>query len=57
MSNINGYPETCESCGLRRTCNRDGLCHECAQGEREHELEQEQPHGRGWAERPMNPNG
>ena len=31
MSNINGYPEICDSCNQRRTCNDAGLCHECQQ--------------------------
>ena len=29
MSNLNGYPERCESCGERRTCDGSGLCQEC----------------------------
>lgn len=27
----------CELCGIRRVVNRDGLCHECQQGEWEKE--------------------
>jgi hypothetical protein len=35
MSNINGYPETCTTCGKTRTCDDAGLCHECDQAERD----------------------
>ena len=35
-SNIRIVREHCESCGNARTC-KDGLCHECAQAEREAE--------------------
>jgi hypothetical protein len=35
MSNINGYPEVCDSCGQKRTCNGIGLCHECDQLEQD----------------------
>jgi len=31
MANLNGYPETCDVCGKRRTCNSAGECHECEQ--------------------------
>ena len=33
MSNLNGYPKQCESCGERRTCDGASLCHECRQAE------------------------
>lgn len=36
--NINGYPETCVICDKKRTCNADGVCHECRQAELDAEL-------------------
>jgi hypothetical protein len=35
MANLNGYPEQCDVCGLKRTCNDAGLCHECQQADNE----------------------
>lgn len=35
MKNLNGYPEKCEICGRKRTCNDAGICHECQVEENE----------------------
>jgi len=43
MANINGYPEKCDVCGQKRTCNDAGLCHECWQNEQDAWAEAEAP--------------
>lgn len=35
MPDLNGYPEVCDNCDQRRTCNDAGYCHECEQAFRE----------------------